>query len=241
MAHEHKQAEIDSRTAEFMADEATKPFGWDPAHFIEWATIEEMLRRAGVAAGARVLDVGCGNGWTTLFLAEAGLRPLGIDLVPANVELARQRAERWGSSARFAVQDMEALAVPELVEDGPFDAALVFDSLHHVRQERNVFAGIAACLRPGGWLLLGEPTWLHYLSPNARRVQRELGWLERGFTLRGLRRDLAATGFVRVQRLFQGSAPYSGFGVVAQVARLLGARVLAAPQHHIWLMAQKPS
>jgi hypothetical protein len=103
-----------------------------------------------------------------------------------------------------------------------------------------VLAGIAGHLRPGGVLLLGEPTWLHRLSPNARRTQRELGWLERGLTLRELRRDLAAAGFADVQRFFQGTRPYRGTGGFAgQLARLVGARVLAAPQHHLWLSARR--
>jgi SAM-dependent methyltransferase len=233
MPEAHKRAEVASRTPEFMANEATKPFGWDPALFVEWATITAMLRHARLPAGARMLDVGCGNGWTTLFLAEAGFRALGVDLVPANVELARARAARWDSEARFEVGDMEALAV-----DGPFEAALVFDALHHVVHQRDALRSIAERLAPGGWLFLGEPTWLHRLSPEARRTQRELGWLERGFTVRGLRRDLAAAGFTEVHRHFQGSAPYAGRRVAPEVVRLLGARVLAAPQHHIWLAAR---
>ena len=71
MSHVSKQAEIDSRTPEFMAGERSKPFGWDPALFVEWATVSEMLRRVELSAGASVLDVGCGSGWTTLFLADS--------------------------------------------------------------------------------------------------------------------------------------------------------------------------
>src|SRR5947208_770431 len=104
-AMDHKQAEIASRTPEFMAAEASKPFGWDAAHFVEWATVTEILHRLGVQRGASAIDVGCGSGWTTLFLAEAGLDALGYDLVPENIELARERARRWGSGARFEIAD----------------------------------------------------------------------------------------------------------------------------------------
>lgn len=231
----HKQAETASRTPEFMVAERRKPFGWGAEHFVEWATVTEMTHAVGLEHGARVIDVGCGVGWTTLFLAEAGYEPLGLDLVEANVDAARERARRWGSSARFAVADMESL---DLRGEAPFDAALLFDALHHCGRQRRVLAGIAAGLRPGGWLLLGEPTWLHRLSPNARRTRRELGWLERGLTLRGLRRDLRAAGFAETRRFFQGTRPYE-HGVAGQLARLVGARVLAAPQHHLWLAARR--
>jgi SAM-dependent methyltransferase len=234
MAPDHKRAEVESRTPAFMAGERSKPFGWPPALFVEWATIEAMLRAVGAAPGARVLDVGSGSGWTALFLAEAGHDVVGVDLVPANVALSRTRAERWRSPARFEVADMEALELGET-----FDVALIFDALHHVRDHRTALAGVARHLAPGGALVLGEPTLLHLISPEARRTQRELGWLERGFTARGLRRDLTSAGFTDIHRFFQGTAPYEGWRVAPQLARMLGARLAAAPQHHLWFAARR--
>src|SRR5436305_7329907 len=137
---------------------------------------------------ARVVDLGCGSGWTTLFLAEAGYDALGLDLVPANVDVARDRAARWGSSARFEVADLEALEPA----GSPFEAALLFEALHHCAHQEAVLTGAAGQLRPGGWLLVGEPTWLHRLSPGARRARRELGWRERGIAPRRLRPDPGA-------------------------------------------------
>ena len=67
------------------------------------------FERLGIPAGASVLDVGTGTGWSSHFLAEAGYRPLGVDIAPGNVEIASAVAERWGSAARFAVADMESL------------------------------------------------------------------------------------------------------------------------------------
>jgi 2-polyprenyl-3-methyl-5-hydroxy-6-metoxy-1,4-benzoquinol methylase len=232
---DHKRAEIESRTPEFMAHEASKPFGWDAAHFVEWATVTEMLHAVALPAGALVLDVGSGSGWTSLFLAEAGYRVVGYDLVPANVELARERAARWGSSATFEVADMEALPAGE-----PADAALLFDALHHSADQAAVLRAVAARLRPGGWLLLGEPTWLHRVSPGARAARRELGWLERGLTLRGLRADLRAAGFGEVRRFFQPTRPYAGRGggFAWQLTRLVAANFLVAPQAHLWLAAR---
>jgi len=235
--NDHKQAEIASRTPEFMANEASKPFGWDAAHFLEWATVTEMLHRLGVARGASVIDVGCGSGWTSLFLAEAGFDVLGYDLVPDNVTLARERAERWQSTARFEVADMDALP------DGPAaDVALVFDALHHTLAQRATLDGIHRRLRAGGWVVLAEPTWLHRISPEARRVRAQRGWLERGLTLRGLKRDLRAAGFGTVRRFFQPTRPYEGRlgGFTWQLTRLVAANWLSAPQAHLWIAAEKP-
>jgi len=104
-----------------------------------------------------------------------------------------------------------------------------------------VLSSVASRLRPGGWILLGEPTWLHRLSPGARATTRELGWLERGLRLWALERDLAAAGFAAPRRFFQPTAPYEGRvrGFAWQLARLVGANLLVAPQAHFWLAAQR--
>jgi SAM-dependent methyltransferase len=249
----NKEAEIRSRTDAFMAgarpapggklgrvppggDETKKPFGHDPASFTDWATIAAMLDSLEIPRGAKLLDIACGGGWTSLFLAETGYRVEAYDIVPVNIEVARERAARWGVEIDFAVGDMENLPVGE-----PADAALLFDALHHSNRQRAVLESIAGRLRPGSWLLLGEPSWLHHLSPGAHATRRDLGWTERGLTLRGLRRDLRAAGYDEVRRFFQPTRPYEsrvrGFGW--QLMRLVAANVWVAPGAHLWLAARK--
>jgi 2-polyprenyl-3-methyl-5-hydroxy-6-metoxy-1,4-benzoquinol methylase len=232
----HKLAEIESRTPELLAYEASKPFASGPVHFVEWATIAAMVEAIALPTGARILDVGCGGGWTSLFLAEAGYAVTGYDLVPSNVELARRRAERWGSDARFEVADME-----DLPDGDEADAALVFEALHHSTRHRAVLQSIGRRLRPDGWLLIGEPTWLHRISPGAAAARRELGWVEKGFTARGLRRDLREAGFREPRRFFQPTAPYErrGLGFAWQLVRLVAANAWVAPHGHLWLAAQR--
>lgn len=235
-ADAHKRAEIASRTPEFMEHEAAKPFGWGPAQFVEWATVETMLARIGLPAGAQIHDVGCGSGWTTLFLAEAGFDVTGYDLVPANVELARRRAERWGSAARFAVADMER---PH-PEGERADAVLIFDALHHSARQRSALDAAARRLRPGGWLILGEPSWLHTFSPEARGIARERGWRERGILLHRLRADLERLGFAEILRFHQPTRPYEAGvrGFLAQLVRLVAGDLWVAPQAHLWIAAR---
>jgi SAM-dependent methyltransferase len=236
MVEPHKRAEIVSRTPEFMAHEASKPFGWSPAHFVEWATVEHMLEAIALPTGSSIIDIGCGSGWTSLFLAEAGYQVVGYDLVPANVGLSQRRAERWTSSARFEVADMEALPAGDVV-----DAALIFDSLHHSARQRATLCSAASRLKSGGWLLLGEASWLHRFSGEAHAVRRERGWLERGIALAGLRRDLRAAGFGEIRRFFQPTRPYENRlrGFAWQLTRLAAANAWVAPQSHLWLAARR--
>jgi SAM-dependent methyltransferase len=221
-----------------MRTDATKPFGWGSEHWVRWATIDESLRRLGVAPGTDVLDVGCGTGWTTLLLAETGFSAVGIDLVPANLEVARSRAKRWSSSARFEQADMDDFELHKR-----FGAILVFDSLHHSRRQAAAIECLARHLQPGGWVLFGEPSWLHWISPHARQTTRELGWSERGITARGLRRDCSAAGLGEFCRFFEGTRPYESRvrEFARQLARLAGANIAVFPRALIWVAARKPA
>jgi SAM-dependent methyltransferase len=236
----HKQAEIDSRTAP--ADEPKsihKPFGrpWPPSYFVKWATIWQAFERLGVEPGSTILDVGCGTGWTTLFLAESGFRPTGLDLVPVNLETGRLRAERWSAEVDFVEGDME-----EFQLEREFDAALVFDALHHSRRPARVIERIAQHLRPGGWVLFGEPSWLHAVSPRARSTTGELGWTEKGVRAGQLRRECGAVGLGDFRRFFEGTGPYASRiqGFALELVRLVGQNFAVAPQVSVWLAARKP-
>ncbi len=214
-----------------------KPFGppWPPSYWGKWQTIAFALKALDIPEGASVLDVGTGVGWTTVFLAEAGFRATGVDIAPASIEIAKERARRTGVHADFAVADMDTMEL-----DRQFDAVLVFDALHHSTRPEMVVNRISKHLLPGGWVLFGEPSWLHGLSPGARRASRELGWIERGVFVSPLKRHCAASGLGNFHRFYEGTEPYaSPSGFVWQLARLVGARLTCAPQMSIWLAAQR--
>jgi 2-polyprenyl-3-methyl-5-hydroxy-6-metoxy-1,4-benzoquinol methylase len=214
-----------------------KPFSleWGYEPFLKWATIAAALAALGAKAGDTILDIGCGEGWTSLFLSEAGLAPLGVDLAPARVEMAVDRAARWGSSARFRVADMETIEVGR-----EFDFVLVYDALHHSARQARSVDRIAAHAKPRGWVLFGEPSWLHQISPGARRTHRELGWIERGVTLRSLRHDCRSAGLGNFRRFWEPTAPFhERRAVLWQLARLVGTTFFVAPHASVWLAAQK--
>ena len=214
-----------------------KPFGhfWGSPYFTKWAVISHALFDLGLQEGQTILDVGVGGGWTTIFLSETGFEATGIDIAPAHVAVSRRRADRYGASARFEVADMDTLHLGTT-----FDAVLVFDALHHTSRQREVVRRLAQHINPGGWILFGEPSWLHAISPRARRVSRELGWVERGIFLRTLKRDCRDAGLTEFRRFYEGTAPFSTrAGFAWELARLVGAQVNVSPQTSLWLAARR--
>jgi SAM-dependent methyltransferase len=115
----------------------------------------ELLRRAGVEPGMRVLDVGCGPGDSS-FAAAAVVGPegevLGIDRSHAAVARARSRATRAGlGHVRFANADLETGVLA-----GGFDAAIGRGVLVHLRRPAAALAQVAAAVEPGGIVAFQE-------------------------------------------------------------------------------------
>ena len=111
--------------------------------------------------GELVLDVGCGSGAFSIGAARRGYRCLGLSWDAENQEIARERASMCRApGADFEIQDVRFLdRRPDLV--GRFDVVLCLENIEHILDDRKLVADIAACLRPGGRLLLTTPNLMY--------------------------------------------------------------------------------
>ncbi|MGJ5756082.1 methyltransferase family protein [Streptomyces puniciscabiei] len=114
----------------------------------------------GLIRPGRVLDLGCGPGRNALYLAARGFDVDAVDLSPAAIAWAEERARQArgaGGAVRFHCGDAFALTTgPEAALHGPYD--LVYDSgcFHHLPPHRRVshLALLERVLAPGGHFAL---------------------------------------------------------------------------------------
>jgi len=146
-----------------------------------------------------ILEIGCGSGYGAVLLSE--LRPksyVGIDLMPEQIALARQRKLL---NAEFMVLDATDLPFP----DQSKDVVVIFGVLHHVPVWRKVVSEIYRVLRPGGRFFVEEPD-----GAAVARFDRVFAWghaPDALFLLSDFERFLRETGFTLLGRRYM-----MGFG-----------------------------
>ena len=102
-------------------------------------------------AGARVLELGCGTGKNSQWLAEQARELLALDFSPGMLDVARRRVR--SDRARFVEHDITR---PWPVDVSSMDVVVGNLVLEHVRDLGPIYAEAARVLRPGGELFLCE-------------------------------------------------------------------------------------
>ena len=127
--------------------------------------IVPWLDHARSLAGARILEIGCGTGASTVALAEQGAEVIGVDIDEAALATARDRARIHAQRATFV--SCNATSVAERFAGERFDFIIFFAALEHMTHEERLgsMASTWALLPKGGlWVVIETPNRLWYFD-----------------------------------------------------------------------------
>ena len=146
---------------------------WDEEGGLHWGFFDEstgldflkacanlnniMADKAQIDRSSRVLDIGCGNGTTAMWLCESrGCQVLGIDLSGVRIGNAREALEQQSDEVKSRV-DFEKASVTDLpVEDGTFSHVWSQATLYHVQDKEKALQETYRVLSEGGLLVFDD-------------------------------------------------------------------------------------
>ncbi|MFO1315286.1 MAG: class I SAM-dependent methyltransferase [Burkholderiales bacterium] len=129
---------------------------------------------APLAAGRRVLDAACGEGYGSHLLAQSARQVTGVDVSAEAIAHARARYAR--ANLEFAAASVTALPLP----DAAVDLVVSFETVEHLREQQAMLAEFRRVLAGDGVLVISSPN---------RPVYNEGGGVENHYHVRELDRD----------------------------------------------------
>jgi SAM-dependent methyltransferase len=187
--------------------------------------LHRTLGAAGVTAEARVLEIGCGAGFSAAYLQGHYRRYVGVDYSTELIDLARRYNAH--PEAAFHVADAARFQPGER-----FDLVFMIGVLHHFDDIGELLMRIRAWLEPGGLLVANEPHSGNPAVRLARRIRKRIDPSyssdQRELSAHELRSQLSRAGFEQVKIVPQGlfSTPFAE--VPVDPARLTAPLVRAA-------------
>ena len=213
----------------FRVGNAPPPLSWEPegraepnrARFInllgtEWLpAIVDLDMRLRAEPPARVLDVACGTGWSSIALAQAypNINVDGLDLDHDAVGAARRNSERAGVAdrLRFSVAD-----AADRGGAGGYDLVTIFEALHDMARPVDALSAARRVLAEDGTVLVVDGLVAEeFTVPASPRERTEYGWSVVS-CLPGAMGDpqTAGTGAVMRPSMLHQYALQAGFGAV---------------------------
>jgi SAM-dependent methyltransferase len=180
----------------------------------EWlSAIADVNARLNADPPAVVVDIGCGEGWSTLAIARAypHARVVGVDLDAPSIEAARRHAEETGLAGAVEFRAADAAALDE-----PADLALIVEAVHDMSNPVPVLRAVRESLADGGSLIVVDERVGETFAAPGDDIERFMyGWSITTCLPDGRsRQPSVATGTVMRPDTLRHYAAEAGFGSV---------------------------
>ena len=138
---------------------------------------------------AKLLDLGCGTGWTSTIFAKRGYDVIAVDISEEAITIATKHNE-LPQKLQFVASDYEGLKYRD-----EFDCAVFFDALHHAEDTHAALKKVYQALKPGGVCVISEPGRGHGSSAQAREAVERFGVTEKDMPPSLVKRKAKAIGY----------------------------------------------
>jgi tocopherol O-methyltransferase len=136
--------------------------------------IEHLAQLANLKPGSDILDIGCGFGASSLYLAKNyNATATGITISPVQVEMANKAAATERLDAKFLQMDAEAMTFQK-----QFDVLWSVECLSHLQDRERFFASAATLLKPGGIFALTD--WFKKENLTRAETKKFIAPIEKG-------------------------------------------------------------
>ncbi len=195
------------------AEDALYRSFWDMEGSLHWGLFDEttgddflkacvnlnrmMALEARIDDGSHVLDLGCGNGNSSIWLSqEWGCRVTGIDLSGVRINNARADLSARPESIRERVRFEKCSATDLPFEDGSFSHVWSQAAIYHVPDKKTTLEEAYRVLKPGGLMVFDDlikpkPD----ISADARKYVYDRLLFDTDYSFQGYQEALEKTGF----------------------------------------------
>ena len=160
--------------------------------------------------GAKILDLGCGNGSLSNLISKYGYEVVGMEESPSGVKIASQNFPK----CQFIQGSIYSSPPPEL--ENAFDVVISVEVIEHLFYPNELVRLAEKCLKPGGYLILTTP-YHGYLKNLALALSGKMdkhfhvlwdGGHIKFFSVKTLTKLLETEGYTEIDFKFTGRFPY---------------------------------
>lgn len=138
------------------------------------ALTEHLAKAADIKPGSKIIDVGCGFGASSIYLAQKyNAQTTGITISSVQVQMAQDAARKVGVSSKFLLMDAEAMNFDEL-----FDVVWSIESISHYKNKQKFFEKAGQLLKPNGTVAITD--WFEKENLSGDKLKKYILPIEKG-------------------------------------------------------------
>lgn len=163
-----------------------------------------LIRWLDSQAGEHILDIGCGDGYYDMIIAQPGARVVGIDI--SKKPLAKAQRHYTGEQFEFLYMNAEELAFG----DASFDKVVSFCVIEHFNNDDRAIQHISRVLKPGGSFVFSADSLSNPgITAEERKAHQQRYAVNTFYTVEYLQEKLARVGFAIEEIKYILATPYA--------------------------------